>query len=114
MADPFKRVRHLLNAPDQLQLDLVFTEPVNHQESGPQFYTSTRWRRLRYSTILRFGGKCAACGLGPEHGCILEVDHIKPRSLFPQLAFDPENLQVLCRGCNGGKSNIDFTDWRWR
>jgi 5-methylcytosine-specific restriction endonuclease McrA len=114
MADPFNRVRRLLNAPDQLQLDLVFAEPVNHQESGPQFYTSPRWRRLRYATLRRFDGKCITCGRSAKDGCIIEVDHIKPRSLFPQMAFDPENLQVLCRECNGGKSNIDFTDWRWR
>jgi X-X-X-Leu-X-X-Gly heptad repeat protein len=42
----------------------------------------------------------------------LHVDHIKPRSLYPARALDPENLQVLCRDCNLGKSNKDATDWR--
>jgi 5-methylcytosine-specific restriction endonuclease McrA len=42
----------------------------------------------------------------------MHVDHIKPRSLFPLLAADPENLQVLCEDCNVGKSNVDTTDWR--
>ena len=42
------------------------------------------------------------------------VDHIKPRSKFPGMSLDLENLQVLCNDCNMGKSNDDFTDWRPR
>lgn len=42
----------------------------------------------------------------------MHVDHIKPRSLFPDLALRLENLQVLCSQCNEAKSNIDTTDWR--
>jgi 5-methylcytosine-specific restriction endonuclease McrA len=40
------------------------------------------------------------------------VDHIKPRSRFPELALDPENVQVLCDSCNRGKSCDDYTDFR--
>ena len=40
------------------------------------------------------------------------VDHIKPRSRFPGLELDPDNLQILCSDCNMGKSNDDCTDFR--
>lgn len=42
----------------------------------------------------------------------MNVDHIKPRKLFPELALDPDNLQVLCHECNHGKGNWDMTDFR--
>ena len=32
--------------------------------------------------------------------------------LFPQLALDVDNLQILCHECNHGKGNWDMTDWR--
>ena len=40
------------------------------------------------------------------------VDHILPRKKFPKLAMDINNLQVLCRDCNMGKSDDDYTDFR--
>jgi 5-methylcytosine-specific restriction endonuclease McrA len=42
----------------------------------------------------------------------MHVDHILPRSKFPELELDIDNLQVLCEECNLAKSNIDTTDWR--
>ena len=42
----------------------------------------------------------------------MHVDHIKPRKLYPALALDVNNLQILCEVCNHGKGNWDMTDWR--
>jgi 5-methylcytosine-specific restriction endonuclease McrA len=72
------------------------------------FYATREWRQIRYKVLLQYGGKCQCCGsLGP-----LNVDHIKPRKLYPKLALSFKNLQVLCADCNTGKGNIDQTDWR--
>lgn len=77
------------------------------------FLRTWAWRELRYATIKRFGAVCLCCGATPRTTSEqIQVDHIKPRSLFPHLAMDPENLQTLCGPCNQGKSNKDFTDWR--
>lgn len=77
------------------------------------FLKTRAWRELRYATIKRYGAVCLCCGATPKtSGEPIQVDHIKPRSLFPELALDPENLQPLCAPCNQGKSNTDFTDWR--
>jgi 5-methylcytosine-specific restriction endonuclease McrA len=79
---------------------------------SPKFLQSERWAALRYETIRDRGARCECCGATPREGVSLVVDHIKPRSLYPELALEPSNLQVLCRACNRGKSNWDQTDWR--
>ena len=33
------------------------------------------------------------------------IDHIKPRKFFPELALDILNLQLLCAKCNKRKGN---------
>lgn len=75
------------------------------------FYSTWAWRKLRYKVIKHYGKTCMACNASGKDVQI-QVDHIKPRSLFPELALDFENMQTLCADCNMGKSNIDFTDWR--
>lgn len=52
------------------------------------------------------------CGATPATGAVMNVDHIKPRKLYPHLALDVDNLQILCSDCNHGKGNWDMTDWR--
>lgn len=75
------------------------------------FYSTQAWRAARFNALRRCNGRCQLCG--ERAGKYpLHVDHIKPRSLYPARALDPENLQVLCRDCNLGKSNKDATDWR--
>jgi 5-methylcytosine-specific restriction endonuclease McrA len=62
--------------------------------------------------LKKYGTRCQCCGATPADGVKMNVDHIKPRKLFPQLALDISNLQVLCEVCNHGKGNWDMTDWR--
>jgi 5-methylcytosine-specific restriction endonuclease McrA len=76
------------------------------------FYDTDEWRETRYEVLKQNNGCCQCCGRRPNSNNPLHVDHIKPRSKFPWLALDHDNLQVLCADCNLGKSNIDQTDWR--
>jgi hypothetical protein len=76
------------------------------------FLLSKAWLRLRLSALKQHGNKCQCCGQSPEDGIKLNVDHIKPRRLFPELALELTNLQVLCSQCNEGKGNWDMTDFR--
>ena len=52
------------------------------------------------------------CGASRESGDKIHVDHILPRSKFPDLALEFSNMAVLCETCNIAKSNTDYTDWR--
>ena len=77
-----------------------------------KFYSSREWRHIRYEILSENGNSCQCCGAEPSDGIKIHVDHIKPRSVFPELALNKENLQILCEDCNLGKSNIRSDDWR--
>ncbi len=80
---------------------------------SPGFYSSPEWRAIRFDVLKACGGCCNLCGRSNRaHGVVIHVDHIKPRSKFPELALTRTNLQALCEDCNMGKSNRDTTDWR--
>lgn len=66
------------------------------------FYKTTEWRKVRYHALLSHGNRCMLCGALSTNGP-LEVDHIKPRVVFPELCLDPSNLQVLCNPCHTAK-----------
>ncbi len=77
-----------------------------------EFLQTYEWRRVRMEALKKYGPVCQCCGASPATGAVMNVDHIKPRKLFPQLALDVDNLQILCGECNHGKGNWDMTDWR--
>ena len=76
------------------------------------FYDSRDWQELRYKALKKYGRKCSCCGKTQADGAVLHVDHIKPRSKYPELALDINNLQILCEDCNLGKGAWDDTDFR--
>lgn len=76
------------------------------------FFLSREWLELRYAVLKKHGAQCQCCGATRLDGAVLNVDHIKPRSKFPELALCEDNLQVLCARCNRGKGAWDETDWR--
>lgn len=83
------------------------------KKSDADFYSSREWLELRVRVLESYKCKCMMCGRSPQtHDVFLHVDHIKPRSKFPELSLDFDNLQVLCMDCNIGKSNKYQTDWR--
>lgn len=67
-----------------------------------------RWLKLRYAAIRKYGNKCLCCGSREK----IHVDHIKPRSKFPELTWEISNLQILCEKCNQGKGAKYIDDWR--
>ena len=71
---------------------------------GRKFYQD--WRK---KVLERDDYQCTSCG--SEH--YLEVDHIKPYSLFPELRYDINNGRVLCHSCHVqtatyGKKALNF------
>lgn len=58
----------------------------------------TLWRR---SVLQRDSFRCIWCG--EDDPKLLEADHIKPFSLFPDLRFAIDNGRTLCRTCHRKK-----------
>ena len=100
-----------------MKLDLVnlvrrkdaneLTELLRRQ--GKDFLWSSEWRELRKRAIELYGTRCAKCG---AEGNPINIDHIKPRKFYPDLALDINNLQPLCHPCNKEKGNKPPVDYR--
>ena len=82
------------------------------EKQTQKFYNSQAWKETRYEVLRRDGGACQCCGARASDGVRIHVDHVKPRSKYPELQLDINNLQVLCEDCNFGKSNYYNDDWR--
>ncbi len=69
------------------------------------------YRKIRYKFLKLFPRpyECMLCGIKTNE---IHVDHIKPRSVYPELSCSPLNLQLLCPDCNIGKLNDYDDDFR--
>ena len=96
---------------DPMSLAEIFSErieepqrwPVRNREERTEI--SSQKRAIIHS---RDGGLCRYCG---DSGMQLTVDHIIPRSTFPEdqlhIADRSDNLISACWPCNEGKSNFE-------
>jgi 5-methylcytosine-specific restriction endonuclease McrA len=99
---------------NQLSQEFKQTKVRGIHTASDAFLMTYEWRKVRMEALKKYGARCQCCGATPAHGAVMNVDHIKPRKLYPHLALDLNNLQVLCHDCNHGKGNWDMTDWRER
>ena len=99
---------------NQLAQEFKQTKVRGIHTASDAFLMTYEWRKVRMEALKKYGARCQCCGATPAHGAVMNVDHIKPRKLYPHLALDLNNLQVLCHDCNHGKGNWDMTDWRER
>ena len=73
-----------------------------HRTAG--IYSGTRWSRLRRRILDRDGWRCRVCGKPGR----LEADHVVPLERGGD-AWDPDNLQCLCRSCHIEKTTRENT-----
>lgn len=77
-----------------------------------QFLRSPEWKAVRSQALELYGRRRAKCGQEQTRSRRINVDHIKPRKYFPELALELSNLQPLCGPCNRAKGNRHFTNYR--
>lgn len=92
------KVRRL--KPERVKSRVIVNQ--KHQASA-SFFNSTRWKSLRNLALRRDDGICQECKRNGRMATGNQIDHIKPRSKFPELAYEIENLQTLCARCHNRK-----------
>ena len=68
------------------------------------FYQSKAWRLIRSVAVRRDNGRCRECGRAVT-GRAAHVDHIQSRRTHPELAYNIDNLRLLCVQCHMRKGS---------
>lgn len=64
------------------------------------WYTSRRWRKLRWKCLVRDGFTCQRCGRLTADTSQLVADHKVPHRGDPDLFWDLGNLAAMCAPCH--------------
>jgi 5-methylcytosine-specific restriction protein A len=91
----------------QRQVDKEYNR--NHRPYK-KLYNSARWQRLR-KWFLSKHPLCTECERQTRITPATVVDHIKPHQGDPELFWDENNLQALCKPCHDRKTARE--DGRW-
>ena len=79
---------------------------LNLRKSSDGFLQSKEWKELRLKALGIYGFVCVKCGKDNSKSHPINVDHIKPRKFFPDLALEITNLQPMCGPCNKKMGNF--------
>ena len=63
-------------------------------------YTSAKWKTTRNRVLRRDRYQCRICRRYGRNREALEVHHIQPVEIRPDLAFSMDNLVSLCHACH--------------
>lgn len=66
-------------------------------------------RRLRDYLLQLSDFQCCYCRQRKleRHGMTWDIEHVAPKSLYPQFLFNLKNLAILCKECNIAKGDKD-------
>lgn len=84
-------------------------ELLSFEESGEKVpnYIKGRYRHeeIKEALLKETYSKCAYCESKILHIDYGDIEHIIPKSIFPQKTFSWDNLTIGCAKCNQSKSN---------
>jgi 5-methylcytosine-specific restriction protein A len=92
---PYHRPSHVVTAARDY-------ERQRWRQEDKNFYSADRWRGLRASFLRRFP-LCVMCKAEGISTLAVDLDHIIDRKVRPDLAYDPANLQGLCKPHHNAK-----------
>lgn len=68
---------------------------------------------LRMKALTKYKSQCQCCGVSPKENAVMVVSRIQSEKLYPELAMELDNLQVLCSVCNAGKGGQTYGMAHW-
>lgn len=92
--------------PPGLRLAGFLLQKMKPYKRNDPFYTSAAWRAVREQALIRDHYICQKCQRKADMGLIFRpnaatmVHHLKPRSQYPELELDLDNLESLCDACH--------------
>lgn len=74
--------------------------------------TTSPWRNAEIKDVLirETSSKCAYCESEMLNVSFGEIEHIRPKSKYPHLVLDWDNLTLVCSKCNNEKRDKYFED----
>jgi 5-methylcytosine-specific restriction endonuclease McrA len=77
-------------------------------------YGFDEWTALEY---VEAGGKCVYCGINLLENlnsfAAADIDHILPKSKYPEVEAVKNNRVLSCRSCNSTKGKMDLGELPW-
>lgn len=113
---PNKPKRHdplppYLRAKVQAQAEADRKRRIQQYEATPEraadraWYNAKRWRDFRaYALSLPENALCRGCKAQGIITPSTQLDHVKPRKEFPELAYELSNVQGMCGKCHRAKT----------
>lgn len=93
-----------LNDPDRRNGFTAYAPHALPKSNGKAYFKSV-WGKHKEPIAKISGWQCAYCECTINSERVGQVEHFKPKSLFPLSAYDWDNYLLACGGCNGPKSN---------
>lgn len=90
----------------------ILTDAREEFQRDEHFYLSPEWKEVRKQILRSQHHICYICNEFISDPFDLTVDHIKPKSKYPELSLELSNLKIACRSCNSAKGNKDMKDFR--
>ena len=86
--------------------------------AAEKFYLCGEWKQKRKDILKRDRNECQKCKrVYHRYGRATTVHHIKHLKDFPELAFDDDNLESLCKNCHNEEHPEKFREFfkqkRW-
>jgi 5-methylcytosine-specific restriction endonuclease McrA len=75
-----------------------------------EFRDSSEGKQWKQQFLVQCGYQCLECGQSLISS-VSQIDHKHPRSRYHYLAWDPDNLWVICKSCNTDKGNMEWDDY---
>jgi hypothetical protein len=104
-----KLTRTPLEAALQLRLNALELDLLRHLDAGtppPQaILDGYRYPPLKAHLIKESRGKCVYCESKITHVYYGDVEHIRPKSIFPRERLHVSNLALACALCNNAKKD---------